>query len=303
MRLPNPMSAAALAAKIGALVLGDETRMIYGVNEIHKVEPGDLTFVDVEKYFRTSLESDASVILLNKEVPYPANKTLLVVDEPFRCYNDLIYQHRPNNRIHERIDPTAIIGDRTVIEPGVTIGPGVVIGEDGHIQANCYISAQTQIGDRVIIDAGTCIGTNGFYFKDHGTHREKWHSGGNVMIGDDVFIGSLCTINRGISGSTRIGKGTKLDSQVHLGHGVEIGEHCLIAGQSGIGGKTIIGDRVRIMGQVGITNNLVIEDDVTILAGTGVMNNLEAGKTYFGAPAAEARQRYREIVALRNLTR
>lgn len=303
MRLVSPIRAGDLANSIGAEVIGDPDRMIYGINEIHKVEEGDLTFVDVEKYFANSLSSAASVILLHKPTDCPDGKTLLVVEHPFRHYNDLIDQYRDKRPISVSIDPEASIHPSTVLEPGCVIGPGVTIGPDCHIQANVYIGAQANIGARVTIDASTVIGSNGFYFKNHGTHREAWHSGGSVVIKDDVYIGALCTINRGISGNTVIGNGSKLDCQVHLGHGVVVGDHCLIAGQVGIGGKTIIGDHVTILGQVGINNAIKIGDHAVILGQTGVTKDIAGGKTYFGTPVAEAKEKYKELVALRKLAK
>lgn len=302
MKLSTPIRCADLAAEIDAVVIGSGDQLITGINEIHKVVEGDLTFVDIEKYYSSSLASAASVILINKETECPANKTLLVVDDPFQVYNALILRHRQNPAFNVQIAESAEVDPSTVLEPGVVVGAHVKIGANCYIQSNCYIGSGTKIGDRVIIDAGTTIGGNAFYFKDYGTHREKWHSGGHVEIGDDVFIGSLCTINRGVSGVTRIGKGSKLDCQVHVGHGAEIGEDCLIAGQVGIGGKTIIGNRVTIYGQAGIANNLVISDRVTVLAKSGIGRFLEEGKTYFGIPATEARERYREMATLKRLT-
>ena len=126
-------------------------------------------------------------------------------------------------------------------------------------------------------------------------------SGGNVVIQDDVYLGAACTINRGVSGATIIGKGSILDCQIHVGHGVVIGENSLVAGQTGIGGKTVIGKNAKIYGQVGIINNLVIGDNVTIYAGSGISNNLESNKAYFGAPAVEARERFKQIIALRRI--
>lgn len=303
MKLLSPIKCADLAAEIDAVLIGEGDRMITGINEIHKVVEGDLTFVDVEKYYASSLASAASVILINKETTCPPGKTLLLVGNPFEIYNQLIGRLRQDPSFHLQIAKSAEVHPSAILEPGVVVGAHVKIGANCYIQGNCYIGSGTQIGERVIIDAGTTIGTNAFYFKDYGTHREKWLSGGHVEIDDDVFIGSLCTINRGVSGTTRIGKGSKLDCQVHVGHGVVIGEDCLIAGQVGIGGKTIIGNRVTIYGQAGIAQNLVIADRVTILAKSGIGHNLEEGKTYFGIPATEARERYREMATLRQITR
>jgi UDP-3-O-[3-hydroxymyristoyl] glucosamine N-acyltransferase len=183
----------------------------------------------------------------------------------------------------------------------VVIGHHVAIGAHTYIQANCYIGSHTTIGERVIIQAGTIIGTDAFYFKQYPSHYEKWHSGGEVIIEDDVFIGASCTINKGVSGATIIGKGTKMDSQVHIGHGAVLGQHCLLAGQVGVGGKAIVGDRVKVYGQAGIANNITVGNEAIILAKTGVLQSVEGGKSYFGMPAEEARKKFMQIIAVRNL--
>jgi len=157
------------------------------------------------------------------------------------------------------------------------------------------------IGKKVVIQAGAIIGTDAFYFKKSEEGYTPWRSGGRVIIEDDVQIGAGCTINKGVSGDTVIGEGSKLDCQVHIAHGVVLGKNCLLAAQVGIAGKTIVGDNCTFYGQSGIAQSLVIGDGVTLLAKTGVSKDLEGGKTYFGIPAAEAREKYKELAALRQL--
>ncbi|HHS96168.1 MAG TPA: UDP-3-O-(3-hydroxymyristoyl)glucosamine N-acyltransferase, partial [Phaeodactylibacter sp.] len=144
-------------------------------------------------------------------------------------------------------------------------------------------------------------GTDAFYFKSNPDGYTKWRSGGRVIIEDRVDIGAGCTINKGVSGDTIIGEGSKLDGQVHIGHGVVVGKNCLFAAQVGIGGKTTIGDGVILYGQVGVIQNIHIGDKAIVLAKAGVSKSLEGGKTYFGAPAEEARKYYRMLAALRML--
>ena len=181
------------------------------------------------------------------------------------------------------------------------IGRDVQIGADCHIEANVVIRDHTFIGDRVIIQSGAIIGSDAFYFKRENGKHLKWTTGGKVVIHDDVYIGANCTINRGVSGATVIGRGTKLDCLCQVGHGAVIGEDCLLTAQVGIAGKTIIGDRCKFYGQSGVAHGLIIEDDVTVLAKSGVSMNLKAGKTYFGVPAIEARQHMREIALIKRL--
>lgn len=301
MRLIEPISAGTLAEKTGATIIGDPEIWVHGINEIHKVVPGDLTFVDIEKYYHKSLGSAASVILINKAVDCPSGKALLLVDEPFQVYNDLVLHYQPFTPLTGMISKSARIDPTAIIEPHVVIGHSVSIGPNTYIQSNCYLGSHTTIGARVIIQAGTIIGTDAFYFKQHKDRYEKWHSAGEVIIEDDVFIGAGCTINKGVSGATIIGSGCKLDSQVHIGHGAVLGKNCLLAGQVGVGGKTIVGDRVKVYGQAGIANNLTIGEGAIILAKSGVLRSLEGGKSYFGMPAEEARQKFMQIVAVKNL--
>ncbi len=299
MDFPQPIGVQEIAELIGAEIVGDPNRKAFGINEIHKVREGDITFVDIEKYYKKSLSSAATIIIINKRTECPPGKTLLLVDDPFTAYDSLVRRYRKFEPLEVERSASAVIHPSAIIEPHVMIGNEVVIGEDCYIQSHCYIGSHTTIGDRVRISAGCMIGTDAFYFKDRGTHLEQWQSGGSVVIESDVFIGASCTINKGVSGATRIGEGSKLDSQVHIGHGAVIGKHCTLAGQVGIGGKTLIGDHVRIYGQAGISNNLVIGDRVIILGKAGVTKDLPDGGRYFGLPAKPAREFFRDLARSR----
>ncbi len=301
MRFPGPIAVRDLALRFGATLLGDEGQWAHGINEIHKVQPGDITFVDLEKYYKTSLSSSASIIIIDREVECPPGKTLLVVEQPFDVYDQLVREYRPFDPLSTTISDSATIHPSTIIEPHVVIGHQVVIGKDCHIKGNCYIDSYTTIGDRVTIQAGTVIGTDAFYFKERHQRYDRWCSGGEVIIENDVFIGACCTINKGVSGATIIGEGTKIDSLVHIGHGAELGKHCLLAGQVGVGGKAKIGHHVKVYGQAGIGNNITIGDHAIILAKAGAVRNLEGHKSYFGMPAEETHQKFKQIVAVKNL--
>jgi UDP-3-O-[3-hydroxymyristoyl] glucosamine N-acyltransferase len=301
MDFPHPIAVKDLARDLRAQLIGDDSLFATGINEIHKVRPGDITFADVAKYFKKSIESAATIIILNEPTECPEGKALLIVDDPFTAYDGLIRSFRPFHPATASISDTAEVHPSAIIEPNVVIGHKVKIGADCYIQANSYIGNFTEIGDRVTIQAGCIIGTDAFYYKKREDRYEKWCSGGRVVIEDDVEIGAACTINKGVSGDTRIGAGTKLDSQVHLGHGVEIGKNCLLAGQVGIGGKTIVEDNVVLYGQVGIIQSVRIGEGAVVLAGSGVSKSLEGGKVYFGSPAAEMKTRYRELAAMRHL--
>lgn len=301
MDFKEPISITEIAARYGCIVVGDSEAKAYGINEIHKVRKGDITFVDVEKYYNKSIHSEASIILINKNYSCPEGKTLLICDDPFDVYDDIIWQHRPFRPLLTDRGVNVHIGQNATIESGVHIGHDVYIGNNAYIQAGTYIGDYTRIEDNVTIQAGALIGTDAFYFKKKGAKYIKWRSGGHVHIASDVEIGAGCTINRGVSGITFIGRGTKLDCLIHVGHGVVIGENCMIAAQVGIAGKTIIGDRCVIYGQVGIAQALTIGDDSVILAKSGVSKNLDGKSTYFGYPAGEAREEYKKLAILRNM--
>ena len=299
----QPIPVANLADKYQLTLKGNHQNLALGINEIHKVRTGDITFVDVEKYYLKSLNSHATIIIINKDVPCPEGKTLLISENPFAVYNQIVWEHRPMKYLQSNMGENVSIGADTHIDFGVHIGHDVTIGKGCYIQSGAYIGDHTAIGDRVNIQAGALIGTDAFYYKKINGKYQKWRSGGRVIIEDDAEIGAGCTINRGVSGDTIIGSGTKLDSQVHVGHGVVIGRDCLIAAQVGIAGKTMIGSNCVIYGQVGIAQNLKIGDNVVILAKSGISKNLESDKTYFGIPADDARTKFKELLSVKQQLR
>ncbi len=290
-----------LAARIGAEIKGDTTLSITGINEIHKVEPGDVVFVDHEKYYEKVINSKASAIIIDKEVPFPEGKALLICDEPFFAYNQLAKEMNPVVPLQSAISSDLKVGEGTIIEKGAFIASNVVIGKNCHIHAGAYIGKDTVIGDEVNIQPAAIIGSDAFYFNKKADGFHQWRSVGRVVLESRVYIGSGSTINRGVSGDTIIGEGTKIDCLVQIGHGVVVGKHCLFAAQVGIGGKTIVGDHVTMYGQVGIAQRLKIGSHAVILAKSGVSKDLEGHKTYFGYPASEVREKYKELAALRNL--
>ena len=303
MKLHTALTVAEIAEIVGAKIIGDPQVSITHLNEIHKVCRGSIIFVDNEKYFSQAIYSSASAIILNKDVECPPNKALLIVDNPFEAYNNLALRFMPFMPMRANISDTAVIGQGTIIEPGAVIGNHVKIGEYCLIRANAVICDHTQIGNNVEIYPNSVIGSNAFYYHQKSDKSyEPWHSIGRVVIEDHVRIGACSSIDRGVSGDTIIGEGTKIDDQVHIGHGVVVGKHCIIAAQTGIAGKTIIQDYVTIYGQVGISKGLVIGEGAVILAQTGVSKSIPGGgKRYMGSPAADAMQTFKEMAALRRL--
>ena len=303
MKFPQPIPVRELARRLDASqIIGDENLTASGINEIHKVEPGDIAFSDVKKYFEKTLRSAATVILLNEPAECPPGKVILVVKNPFEAYDSLVREHRPFEPLTVPVSHRADIHPTAIIEPGVVVAANVRIGANTYIQANTYIGEYSYIGENVIIGPNSIIGSDAFYFKKLADGSfQKWRSGGRVIIEDNVDIGAGCTINKGVSGDTIIGAGSKLDCQIHVGHGAVIGKNCLLAAQVGIGGKTIIGDNVVLYGQVGIAQALHIGKGAVISAKSGVSKSLDGGKAYFGIPADDAREKYKELAALRQL--
>ncbi|MDX2002374.1 MAG: UDP-3-O-(3-hydroxymyristoyl)glucosamine N-acyltransferase [Chitinophagales bacterium] len=298
MRLSEPITLEQAASYLKLPFIGNPETLITGINVVHKVEEGDLTFVDFHKYYDRSLNSKASVVIIDKETDRPGGKGLILSDDPFGDFNKLTLRFRPFVPSQAMISPTAEIGEGTHLQPGVFVGNDVKIGKNCLIHAHVTICDHTTIGDNVIIHPNTVIGGDAFFFKTRNGENfryDRMHSCGRTIIEDDVEIGSNCTIDRGATGDTVIGKGTKLDNLVHIGHGAVIGKNCLIAAQCGIAGKTILEDEVILWGQVGVSKELVIGKKAIVLAKSGVGKNLEGGKSYFGAPAEEARKKWKEL--------
>lgn len=303
MKISPAQTLEQIAAIIGATFDGDPKHLITGLNEIHRVEAGDIVFVDHPKYYDKALESKATTILINKKVPCPKGKALLFSDDPFTSYIKLINHFHPSDFSQkEMISPTAKIGKSSSIMPGVFIGKNVVIGENCVIHPNVTIYDNTIIGNKVTIHAGTVIGSDAFYFKRRPELFDKMISCGYVAIEDDVEIGAACTIDKGVSDVTRIGAGSKLDNQVHVGHDTQIGKMCLIAAQVGIAGVVTLEDNVILWGQVGVPSNIHIGKGAVLLGQSAPSKSLEGGKTYFGSPAGDAKDKMRELITLKKLS-
>ena len=301
MKFKEAINIKQLAAWTNSEIIGHENALVTGLNEIHNVEAGDITFVDHEKYYDFTLRSKASFIIINKKLEAPEGKTLLYNNNPFLAYNLLAQKFKPELRSDKLVAASAQIGEGTFVYPNAFIGEQVKLGKNCVIHPNVTIYAYTEIGDNVIIHGNTTIGSDAFYYKRQKEGYDKMHSAGRVVIANDVEIGSGCTIDAGVSSDTFIGKGTKIDDQVHLGHDVKIGEHCIIAGQVGIAGNTKIGNRVTLYGKVAVNKNIEIGDDTVVMAMSAVPNNLEGGKTYIGYPVVEARTFARQVAMIKKL--
>jgi UDP-3-O-[3-hydroxymyristoyl] glucosamine N-acyltransferase len=301
MKFLRPYQLHEIAKIIDCDFVGSNDFPVLGMNEIHVVTPGDIVFVDHPKYYDKALSSAATIILINKKVECPEGKSLLISDDPFRDFNKLTAHFKPFVSANQSISDSVRIGKNTSIQPNVFIGHNVVIGDNCIIHSNVSIYDDTIIGNNVTIHANAVLGANAFYYKKRPDGYDRLLSGGNVVIENNVDIGAACTIDRGVSGSTTIKEGAKLDNQVQIGHDTVVGKKCLIASQTGIAGCTIIEDEVTIWGQVGITSGVTIGSKAVLLAQCGVSKSLKGGKTYFGYPAEESRAKFKEIASIRKI--
>ncbi len=300
MKLPRTYTLKEIAGIIDGKMMGDADFQVMGINEIHKVEKGDLTFVDHPKYYKKALNSAATTIIINKEMSSPEGKALIFSDDPFVAYNHLVAHFSQFEKTNQMIHPEAEIGEGTHLQPGVFIGKEVKIGKNCLIHANVTINAPAIIGDNVVIHSGTVIGGDAFYYQKRDNGYNKMISCGRVIIENNVEIGTNCTIDKGVSGDTVIGQGTKLDNLIQIGHDTVIGKNCLFASQVGVAGTVTVEDDVILWGQVGVQKDLVIGKGAIVLGQSGIGKSLEGGKVYFGSPAKEAPKKMRELV---NITR
>jgi UDP-3-O-[3-hydroxymyristoyl] glucosamine N-acyltransferase len=301
MKFDSPQTLKNIAGLIKARFVGDPDFVVSGINEIHMVEPGDLTFVDHPKYYTKALTSKATTILINKQVEPPSGKALIISDHPFDDYIFLVSTFRPFEKALSAISPSAVIGEGTVIQPGAFVGNHVTIGKNCIIHANASIYDHCVIGNNVIIHSGAVIGADAYYFQRRPEGYKKLESCGRVILEDNVEVGALTSIDKGVSGDTIISFGTKFDNHVQVGHDTYIGKNCLIGAFCAIAGVTRIEDDVILWASVLINKDLVIGKGAVLLAGSGTDKSLEGGKTYWGIPAIEARRKWREVAALKML--
>lgn len=292
MDLPRPHTLEEIATIVDLPFKGDPSHPVQGINEIHVVRNGDLAFVDHPKYYDKALGSAATTILIDKEVDVPEGKALILSPDPFATFNALI-AHFSNPQ--EWGEGKADIHPTARVAPNVTVGKNVRIGARSVVHAGVVLYDNVEIGEDVEIHANTVIGSHGFYYKNRGERYDKLLSAGNVVIEDHVEIGAGCTIDKGVTGTTRIGAHTKLDNMVHVGHDTTIGRHCLIAAQVGIAGTVKIEDDVTLWGQVGVRSDIVVGKGAMVMAQTGISKSIGGGKTYFGSPVAESREKLKEL--------
>ena len=301
MKFPTKKTLSQIAELISCEYVGPDEFPVLGMNEIHVVEPGDIVFVDHPKYYDKALNSAATVILINKKIDCPEGKALLISNDPFRDFNKLTNHFKPFQASNLSISDSAIIGEGTIVQPNTFIGNNVTIGKNCLIHSNVSIYDDTIIGDNVIIHAGTVLGASAFYYKNRPEGFDQLKSGGRVIIKDEVHIGANCTIDKGVTGDTIIGYGTKLDNLIQVGHDTVIGKKCLIASQVGIAGCVVIEDEVTLWGQAGVKSDITLAKGSVILAQSGLGASTKENHSYFGTPAEEARKKYREMAYLKQI--
>ncbi len=301
MQLKTPKTIKEIAAIIRAEYDGDPEMIVSGLNEIHRVKKGDITFVDHPKYYKKALSSAASTIIINKKMAFPNGKALIFSDDPFRDFVSLVKKFSPFQSAESMISPSATIGKHSILQPGVFIGNHVSIGKNCLIHPNVTIYDNCVIGDHVVIHSGAVIGADAFYFKRRTDHYDKLASCGRVVIEDNVEIGANTTIDKGVSGDTVIGAGTKLDNLIQVGHDTIIGKNCLFAAQVGVAGCVNIEDDVILWGQVGVQKDLTIGKGAVVLGQSGIAKSLDGNKTYFGSPVKEAKEKMKELAMMKRL--
>jgi UDP-3-O-[3-hydroxymyristoyl] glucosamine N-acyltransferase len=302
-----------LAQYVGGVVVGDGEVEISGVAALEVARSGEITFVAHPKYLSKLAETNASAVIVSKEIP-SSQKPLLCVGNPYLAFAKILtlfsqkpYQPKgidPNVWISSTaqlgkevtVYPFVSIGDRCRIGDRVTLYPGVYVGEDSSIDegsllySNVSIYPGTVIGKRVTLHSGVVVGADGFGYVKEGKKNVKILQVGKVEIEDDVEIGANTTIDRATFGKTTIGRGVKIDNLVQVAHNVVIGEDSIIVAQVGIAGSTKIGSNVTLAGQVGVADHVEIGDNVMIGAQSGVPSDLAANQAYLGSPALPHRE-------------
>jgi UDP-3-O-[3-hydroxymyristoyl] glucosamine N-acyltransferase len=310
-----------LAALVRGRVVGDGKLAIQAARPVAEAGPGDITFIDDERYARVLRASPASAVLVGPHFrPQPGDRpeTMIEVDDPrsaFVAVRGLLADtgHARWRGVHEKahVEPSARLGQDVAIYPfayvgagaeigdGCTLHPGAVVGENCRLGENVTLHPNVVlypgviVGDRVEIHSGTVLGGDGFGYRTEGGRHVKVPQTGHVEVGPDVEIGANCTIDRGTFGATTIGEGSKIDNLVMIGHNNQIGRHNLLCGQVGIAGSCKTGDYVVMAGQAGIKDHTEIGDRVIVGAQAGVHRNIPAGQNVLGSPAIPVREQRR----------
>jgi UDP-3-O-[3-hydroxymyristoyl] glucosamine N-acyltransferase len=309
-----------LASIIGGKVIGAPEQVIRGVSDINEGVPNTVTFLFNPKHQKLINQTSASAIIVSDAGILNA-KNGIVVDNPRLAMVKVLKLFESQNNKEKGVHTTAIIhksakigknvnigafsvighntkiADGTTIHDNVSISNNVIIGTDVEIYPQVAVYSRTNIGNNVIIEMGSVIGSSGYGYETENDIHHKIPQIGSVVIEEDVEIGANCTIDRGTIGNTIIGKGTKLDNLVHIAHNVKIGKGCLLMALVGIAGGTKIGDYCVFAGQSGVTNSIDIGARAIFVAKTGVTKSLPGNKIYAGMPAREVHEKNKRDAA------
>lgn len=328
MNVKKPMTLEAMAALTHCRLVGNPEHMISGVADLESATSQDASFFSNPRYLQAMKKSNAGVVFVDSKISLFDGLNFLVSDQPSRAFQQIVDvfhppRHSPSG--FKGIHPTAVIhptaelgeevsigphavideevkiGDHTFIGAGAYVGPGSTIGHSCLIHPRVVIREECQIGNHVIIQPGAVVGSCGFgYTLDKEGRHIKLNQVGNVLIEDDVEIGANATIDRARFKSTKVGRGSKIDNLVQLGHGTMIGPFNIIVAQTGIAGSTSTGRHVVLAGQVAVAGHLHLSDEVTVAGKSGVSKSLPTGK-YGGIPAVPLQEYNRNQVFLRNI--
>ena len=317
-----------LAKLCGAIVDGDGSRTVVRPAALREAGADEISFLAHSKYRGLLAETSAAAVLVSESEQRPHERlTLLRCKDPGRAFTKVVEAFTeelpdPALGVHPSavVDPSAELGadvsigalcsvgplakvrDGAVLHPGVVLGAGVSVGSETEIHPGAVLYARTEVGERCLIHSGSVIGSDGFGFDPTPEGWVKVPQVGSVVIEDDVEIGAGCTIDRGRFGPTRIGRGTKLDNQVHIGHNVEIGEGCLVVAQVGIAGSAQLGKAVIIGGQSGVGGHVTVGDGARVGGQSAVFGDLDGGADYLGHPAEPRRTALKRLANTRRLT-
>ncbi len=315
---------AELARLVEGDVEGDSSIQIFGISSIEDARVGDVTYAESSRFLTTAARSAASAVIVPHQAP-AMTKPMIRVKNPRFAFAQMLRLFAPEPKVYQGIHPTAIIadsshigqnvsvhaqaiigencsiGDNVVIYPFTYIGNDVIIGPNSVVYPHVVLHDGTELGSNVVVHSGSVLGTDGFGYMFIEDRHYKIPQIGRVIIGDDVEIGSNVTIDKARTGSTRIGRGTKIDNLVHIAHNCTIGEHCVIVAQVGISGSCEIGDGVILAGQVGVKDHITIGAGAIVGAKTGVLSDIPAGAFVSGPYARPHQQEMRLNVHLSRL--
>ena len=319
------MKLSELAEKTGARVEGEDVD-VSGAAGLDEAREGHVTFLSNPRYTPRVKTTTASAIYLAEDIQTDRQISVLRVKDPYLAYTRALRIFYPERPITPFIDPSAVIDSSAVIAKHVQIGACVVIGKNVHIaegvclfpnvtiyddvsigkdsviHSGVAIRERTEIGERVVIYNNAVIGCDGFgYAKDEERHWLKIPQAGRVVLEDDVEVGAGTTIDRASTGESRIGRGSKLDNLVQIGHSCTVGEDSLLCAQVGLAGSSHIGSRVILAGQAGVAGHLTIGDDVVLTAKSATSHDIPPGKVISGIPAFDNRDWLRSVAAFRRL--